>query len=223
MFALPRTSNLKEDTSLMLLIRTLPPNVLYFNIMLAGTPNETVPAIGSVLLIPKDVRDLSKTYLPEPMFKSVVASVIAATLAWVASTLALTELTFAVKFALTRTISSLVGPAVPTFADSLSAEIAPAAIIAPVIAALAGLDFVIILAFTVGCITGLLAFSRLLKRVLNNYHDQTLSLLVGFMLGALHVLWPLNESNETGEITSFALWAVLGAGVVTALDKLRRV
>ena len=94
---------------------------------------------------------------------------------------------------------------------------------APVIAALAGLDFVIILAFAVGCLSGLLAFSRLLKRVLNNYHDQTLSVLVGFMLGALHVLWPLNESNETGEITSFALWAVLGAGVVTALDKLRRV
>lgn len=94
---------------------------------------------------------------------------------------------------------------------------------APVIAALVGFDFVIILAFAVGCITGLLAFSRLLKRVLNKYHDQTLSVLVGFMLGALHVLWPLNEASETGEITSFAFWAVLGASVVTTLDKLRKV
>ena len=93
----------------------------------------------------------------------------------------------------------------------------------PVIAALAGFDFAIILAFAVGCIIGLLAFSRLLKRVLNNYHDQTLSVLVGFMLGALHVLWPLNEASETGEITSFALWVIVGAGVVTLLDKLRRV
>ncbi len=94
---------------------------------------------------------------------------------------------------------------------------------APVIAALVGFNFVIILAFAVGCITGLLAFSRLLKRVINNYHDQTLSVLVGFMLGALHVLWPLNEASEMGEITSFALWAVLGASIVTALDKLRKV
>ena len=94
---------------------------------------------------------------------------------------------------------------------------------APVIAALVGLNFVIILAFAVGCITGLLAFSRLLKRVLNNYHDQTLSVLVGFMLGALHVLWPLNEESEMGEITFFALWVILGAGIVTALDKLRKV
>ena len=54
-----------------------------------------MPAIGAVLLIPKDVIDLSKKYLPEPIFKSVVASVIAVTFA-------ATEFVFEIKFVPTR-------------------------------------------------------------------------------------------------------------------------
>ena len=55
--AVPLTSNLCGVVSLIPPIITLPPNALYFNITLEGTPKEIVPAIGAVLLIPKDVID----------------------------------------------------------------------------------------------------------------------------------------------------------------------
>ena len=94
----------------------------------------------------------------------------------------------------------------------------------PVIAALAGFDIVVICAFIVGIVVGLLAFSRLLKRILANYHDQTLSTLVGFMLGALHVLWPwkctIIPENNGVESGLVLVWIIVGAGVVTGLSKL---
>tara|TARA_Y100001954_G_C15807459_1_gene603415 strand:+ start:963 stop:1868 length:906 start_codon:yes stop_codon:yes gene_type:complete len=112
----------------------------------------------------------------------------------------------------------------------------------PVIAALAGFDFVIIIAFLFGVIGGLLAFSRVLKKVLENHRDLTLSLLLGFMIGALHVLWPWRENvtelythsdgriewitakvlptGDFYEVAIVAIWAIVGAIVVTALDKL---
>lgn len=94
----------------------------------------------------------------------------------------------------------------------------------PVISALAGFDLVVICTFIVGIIVGLLAFSRLLKRILANYHDQTLSVLVGFMLGALHVLWPWKGTiipEDIGFKSGLVLvWVIAGAGVVTGLSKL---
>ena len=94
----------------------------------------------------------------------------------------------------------------------------------PVIAALAEFDLIVICAFIVGIIVGLLAFSRLLKRILANYHDQTLSVLVGFMLGSLHVLWPWKGiiiPEDAGIKSGLVLvWAIVGAGVVTGLSKL---
>lgn len=94
----------------------------------------------------------------------------------------------------------------------------------PLIYALAGFDIVVICAFIVGIVVGILAFSRLLKRILANYHDQTLSTLVGFMLGALHVLWPwkgtIIPENNGVESGLVLIWIIVGAGVVTGLSKL---
>ena len=96
----------------------------------------------------------------------------------------------------------------------------------PVIAALAGFDVVIVGSFIAGITAGLLAFSRLLKRVLAKYHDQTLSILVGFMLGAVHVLWPWENAflpDERGiEEGLIIVWAIVGAVFVTGLSKLSR-
>lgn len=41
---------------------------------------------------------------------------------------------------------------------------------------------------------GLLAFSRLLSWLLQKYKDQTISLLTGFILGSLSILWPWKET-----------------------------
>lgn len=48
----------------------------------------------------------------------------------------------------------------------------------------------ILIPVAIGAGLGLLAFSRLLAWVFANYRDQTISLLTGFVLGSLLVIWP---------------------------------
>ncbi|WAC01902.1 DUF368 domain-containing protein [Lacinutrix neustonica] len=56
--------------------------------------------------------------------------------------------------------------------------------------------------FALGAIVGLLSFSKLLKWLFKNYHNTTLALLTGFILGSLNKMWPwkqtltvMNEDN----------------------------
>jgi putative membrane protein len=51
-------------------------------------------------------------------------------------------------------------------------------------------DIKLIAVFGLGCIVGLLSFSRLLKWLLNNKRAQTLAMLTGFLLGSLNKIWP---------------------------------
>lgn len=50
--------------------------------------------------------------------------------------------------------------------------------------------------FAVGCIIGLLSFSRLLKYLFENFKSFVLALLSGFLFGSLWKIWPWK--NETG-------------------------
>lgn len=53
----------------------------------------------------------------------------------------------------------------------------------------------------IGVVVGLLAFSHLLSWVYKKYKNQTISLLTGFILGSLAILWPWKNSfNNTGDI-----------------------
>ncbi|RCS47626.1 DUF368 domain-containing protein [Bremerella cremea] len=81
--------------------------------------------------------------------------------------------------------------------------------------------------FALGCLFGLLSFSKFLKWLLHQHEAATLSLMGGFMIGALKKLWPWDESapvenpypHET--ISCFALM-VLAAAVVIAIDYIAR-
>ena len=44
--------------------------------------------------------------------------------------------------------------------------------------------------FGIGALLGILLFARLLSWIFKHYHDQTISLLTGFILGSLAILWP---------------------------------
>ena len=44
--------------------------------------------------------------------------------------------------------------------------------------------------FASGCVIGLLTFSHVLSWMLKKYHDVTIALLTGFMLGSLNKVWP---------------------------------
>ncbi|KAB1065049.1 DUF368 domain-containing protein [Salibacter halophilus] len=58
-------------------------------------------------------------------------------------------------------------------------------------------DFAIIATVGAGAIIGLLSFSRLLKWMFHKYHDATIALLSGFLLGSLNKIWPWKETIST--------------------------
>ncbi len=118
---------------------------------------------------------------------------------------------------------------------------------APVLMALKNFEIAFIAVFVLGCLTGLLSFSRLLSWAFNHYRLLTLSLLGGFLLGSLNMVWPwkftlsysINSRGEevplsqknilpdsylalTGQepYTLFAvLLMLLGIGIVWVLDR----
>ncbi|MCU0318235.1 MAG: DUF368 domain-containing protein [Amoebophilaceae bacterium] len=51
----------------------------------------------------------------------------------------------------------------------------------------------ILVTFALGGVVGLLGFSRLIAWLLRKYHDNTLALLAGFMLGSLRKIWPWKQ------------------------------
>ena len=61
---------------------------------------------------------------------------------------------------------------------------------ATVIEAISALDLAVLAVLAAGCATGLLTFARLLERMLKRYHEPTLTLLTGFMIGSLIKVWP---------------------------------
>lgn len=56
---------------------------------------------------------------------------------------------------------------------------------------LGSVDFLSV--FALGCILGLLSFSKVLTYLFKNYHNITISILIGFMIGSLNKIWPWKE------------------------------
>ncbi|QDU77514.1 hypothetical protein Pan97_45850 [Bremerella volcania] len=80
--------------------------------------------------------------------------------------------------------------------------------------------------FAIGCLVGLLSFSKLLKWLLHQHEAVTLSLMGGFMIGALRKLWPWQgdevETPFANEpVICFGLM-VVAAVVVLVIDFLAR-
>ncbi|WP_418511636.1 DUF368 domain-containing protein [Corallibacter sp.] len=63
--------------------------------------------------------------------------------------------------------------------------------------------------FALGALVGLLSFSHILKWLFKKYHNLTLALLTGFIIGSLNKVWPWKKTisvmvEETGEIVPFS-------------------
>ena len=83
--------------------------------------------------------------------------------------------------------------------------------------ALRSLNFIEIFTFMAGAIIGLLAFSRVLNKLLDKYRPQTVAFLIGLMLGALRLCY----NNITFDSTTiFPIWvaALIGFGIVFVLE-----
>lgn len=77
-----------------------------------------------------------------------------------------------------------------------------------VLTALNNKDILSIGVFMVGCLTGLLAFSKILKWLFSNYKNYTLAALTGFIIGSLNKIWPWKKvltyrTNSHGEEVPF--------------------
>lgn len=59
-------------------------------------------------------------------------------------------------------------------------------------------DFTLAALFGIGCVIGLITFTKLLRWLLAHAHDATLAGLCGFMIGSLRLLWPFKESPAEG-------------------------
>lgn len=55
----------------------------------------------------------------------------------------------------------------------------------------------IIAVFGIGCVIGLLAFSRVLNYLLQKFHNLTIAFLTGLMTGSILKIWPWKEIRET--------------------------
>lgn len=59
-----------------------------------------------------------------------------------------------------------------------------------VLGAIKDLDPVVLGLFALGCVVGLVTFSRVLKILFDRFKEVTVALLTGFMLGSLYKVWP---------------------------------
>ena len=60
-------------------------------------------------------------------------------------------------------------------------------------------NLLILAFFALGCLFGLLAFTRLLNFLLERYRNLTIAFLIGLMVGSLYGLWPFRASVAVGE------------------------
>ena len=63
-----------------------------------------------------------------------------------------------------------------------------------ILGAISSADFSMLSIFALGCVAGLMVFSRLLSWLLSRFHGVTLSVLTGFLTGSLVMVWPWRES-----------------------------
>lgn len=92
----------------------------------------------------------------------------------------------------------------------------------------------ILLPFVLGAIVSIVSFSYLLSWLMRDYRDATLSVLAGFMLGSLPVVYPWKEPTPdmldyvfhlpswNAELLMAVVMAVLGAVAVYVLEVLAR-
>ncbi len=73
-----------------------------------------------------------------------------------------------------------------------------------IVHALSERNLAVVSVFILGCLTGILSFSRLISYILKHYHNVAVALLAGFMIGSLNKVWPWKEvltyrTNSKGE------------------------
>lgn len=83
-----------------------------------------------------------------------------------------------------------------------------------IVGALSELNLIVIGTFMAGCVLGLVSFSHVLSFMFKMFHNMTIAILTGFMIGSLNKVWPWKETlttriNSHGEIVPVTQMSVL--------------
>jgi putative membrane protein len=97
-----------------------------------------------------------------------------------------------------------------------------------------GQGFMVLLPFVIGAVISIISISYLLSWLMKEYRNETLSVLSGFMIGSLPVVYPWKEvlpgmydysfhlPPMTGEFVLAIVMAVVGAALVLVLSHLSK-
>ena len=101
--------------------------------------------------------------------------------------------------------------------------------------AVSELNIPVLIVFAIGCLVSIVAFSKFLHWLIGRFEKQTLLVLIGFTIGALVKVWPwadkaayeaanLLNGQPSGalHIGGAVAWALIGAGMVLAMELLTR-
>ena len=107
-----------------------------------------------------------------------------------------------------------------------------------ILKALNSFDTAVISIFLVGCIVGLVTFSRVFSYLFKKYNDVVISVLIGFLFGSLFKIWPFYEvleynsanepiytspifptANQSNDLVFFFTFGVIGFVSMWLLEK----
>lgn len=93
--------------------------------------------------------------------------------------------------------------------------------------------------FILGILFGIKVFAKLLSWLLNHYPQRSIAVLVGLMIGALHKVWPWqntvadsvketlavlpNEYNEEPQILIVITWILIGFGILFLIERIKTI
>lgn len=85
-------------------------------------------------------------------------------------------------------------------------------------------DFKVVIVFLLGALIGIVSFSNVLGYFLKHYHNETIALLTGFMIGSLNKVWPWKEvldvfTDRNGEIVPLVEQNILPSSFTTIYEK----
>ena len=95
-----------------------------------------------------------------------------------------------------------------------------------IINALNNLEYNIILVFLIGCLIGIINFSKIIKWLFHNYRDYTFSIMLGLVIGSIYTVWPWRKSFTDDVTNEYILISVIitiiGFAVIYSLEKISK-
>ena len=95
-----------------------------------------------------------------------------------------------------------------------------------IINALNNLEYNIILVFLIGCLIGIINFSKIIKWLFHNYRDYTFSIMLGLVIGSIYTVWPWRKSY-TDDVTNEYIFlsiiiTIIGFAIIYSLEKISK-